>query len=179
MTTVLADTSTLPGLAELIAERHRLGRDGYDEVWNGVYHVAAMARFGHGQVQMQLGVVLAELAPEGLVVAGPVNIGLDDNDFRVPGAVAVRDPVDVVWVPTAAMVVEVRSSGDDTYLKFEFYHARGVEEILVADLTGRELHLYARRATDYAEVDASAVLGGASVARIAQDLTWAGQRPIA
>ena len=169
---MLADISTLPGLAKLIERRRRLGQDGYDEVWNGVYHVAAMARFGHGRVQAQLLATLAELAPVGLVVAGPVNIGLDENDFRVPNAVVVREVIDVVWIPTAAMVVEVRSRGDETYDKFAFYLTRGVEEILVADLTSRELRLLVRDPKrGYIEANASQVLQ-ADVARIARDITW-------
>ena len=61
-------------------------------------------------------------------VSGPVNIGLSEHDHRVPDAVVVRERLDVVWVPTAAMVVEVISPGDETYAKFDFYDARGVEK---------------------------------------------------
>ena len=70
------------------------------------------------------------------------------------------------------MVVEVRSPGDNTYDKSAFYLTRGVEEILVADLTSRELRLLVRDPKrEYIEANASQVLQ-ADVARIARDITW-------
>ena len=167
----VADTDSMPGLANLIAERRRLGLDGHDEMWDGVYHVAPMARAGHGDVQHQLQVALAALAPSDLVVSGPVNVGLGEQDHRVPDIVVLRERTNIVWVPTAAMVVEVRSPGDETYEKFGFYHARGVEEILVADLADRELRLFARATQAYDAVETSVVLS-ADVAGIAETITW-------
>ena len=171
----LADTDSMPGLADLIAERQRMGLDGHDEMWEGVYHLAPVARAGHGDVQGQLQVVLASLAPADLVVSGPVNIGLGEQDHRVPDVVVLRARTDVIWVPSAAMMVEVRSPGDETYEEFAFYHARGVEEILVADLADRELRLFARGALEFTSVEASAVLG-ADLARIAQGISWPGSQ---
>ena len=172
MTVVHASTDAMPGLAELIDRRRRLGQDGYDEVWEGVYHVAAMARFGHGDLQAQIIHTLITLAaPRGFVVSGPVNIGLSEHDHRVPDAVVVRERLDVVWVPTAAIVVEVVSPGDETYQKFGFYHLRGVEEILVADPAKRDLTLFRHGETEFELTDSSAVLE-ASVAAIAAGITW-------
>ena len=172
MTMVLASTDAMPGLAELIEQRHRLGQDGYDEMWDGVYHVAAMARSEHGDVQAQLIFALITLAaPKGLAVRGPVNIGLSEHDHRVPDAVVVRERAKLVWVPTAAMVVEVVSPGDETYAKFSFYHERGVEEMLVADLAERDLTLFRRGATQYEQTDSSAVLE-TPVTAIAAGITW-------
>jgi hypothetical protein len=168
----LADTTSLPGLAELIAERHRLGLDGHDEVWGGVYHVSVIAPSEHGDIQAQLLIKLATLAaPRGLVVSGPVNIGLGENDHRVPDVVVLRQRTDLVWVPTAAMVVEVRSPGDETYEKFGFYYARGVEEILVVDPANGDLRLFGHRAAEYERIDASLLLG-AAVTHLAQGIVW-------
>jgi len=94
MTAVFASTEHLPGSAELIARRKILGHDAYDEVWDGVYHVAATTRFGHSRLQLQLGVVLTGLAPPGLVVGGPANIGSGEQDHRVPDLVVLREPAD-------------------------------------------------------------------------------------
>ena len=110
-------------------------------------------------------------APLGLVVSGPVNIGVSENDHRVPDGVVLRDRTDQVWVPTAAMVVEVRSPGDETYEKFHFYYTRGVEEILVADPAGRDLRLFGRGSAEYERIDASVLLG-IPATRIAQDIVW-------
>ncbi len=172
MTVVLASTDAMPGLAELIEQRRRLGQDGYDEVWDGVYHVAPMARSEHGDVQAQLIVALTTLAaPRGLAVQGPVNIGLSEHDHRVPDAVVVRERLKLVWVPTAAMVVEVLSPGDETYAKFDFYYARGVDEILVADPATREVTLFQRGGVRFERADMSAVLE-APVETIAAGITW-------
>ena len=174
MTAVFANTEHLPGLAELIARRKKLGQDGYDEVWDGVYHVAATSRFGHGRLQLQLGVVLTGLAPSGLIVGGPANIGSGEQDHRVPDLVVLREPADdtLLWLPTAAMVVEVRSPGDETYAKFGFYGAHGVEEILVADPTEQELALFVGDPLgQYQQSEVSAVFG-VDVQQLAHDLRW-------
>ena len=104
-------------------------------------------------------------------MSGPVNIGLSEHDHRVPDAVVVRERAKLVWVPTAAIVVEVVSPGDETYQKFGFYHLRGVEEILVADPAKRELRLFRRGETEYELTDSSAVLE-ASATAIAAGITW-------
>lgn len=172
MTVVVANTDAMPGLAELIAERHRLGHDRYDEVWEGVYHVAALARFGHGYLQAQLVAKLTTLAlPRGLFVGGPANIGLSEHDHRIPDLVVVRAPIDVVWVPTAAVVGEVVSPGDETYAKFDFYHAHHVDEILVADPAERAVTLYQRATGRYDRTDRSEVLG-VEVSALAASLSW-------
>ena len=174
MTAVFASNEHLPGLAELIERRKKLGQDTYDEVWDGVYHVAATSGFGHGRLQLQLGVVLTGLAPPGLIVGGPANIGSSEQDHRVPDLVVLREPAEdsVLWLPTAAMVVEVRSPGDETYAKFGFYHGQGVEEILVADPAARALQLFVREpAGQYLRIEDSAVLG-VNLQEIGRHLGW-------
>jgi Putative restriction endonuclease len=172
MTIVLASTDAMPGLAQLIEQRRLLGQDGYDEVWDGVYHVAAMASSAHGDVQAQLIVSLSTLAvAKGLAVSGPVSLGLSEHDHRVPDVVVVRERLDVVWVPTAAIVVDVLAPGHETYAKFNFYYARGVEEILVADPAKRAVTLFRRGAAAFEETDMSAVLD-APLAAIAAGITW-------
>ena len=147
-----------------------IGRDQFRELKGHVVIVARTQR--HADVQAQLIFVLITLAaPHGLAVRGPVNIGLSEHDHRVPDAVVVRERAKVVWVPTAAIVVEVVSPGDETYDKFDFYHARGVAEILVADPAKEELTLFRRGAAHYEPADSSAVLE-ASVAAIAGGISW-------
>jgi hypothetical protein len=48
-----------------IAHRQRLGLDRYDEVWEGICHVAPTRRFAHGYVARQLAVLLAPSAATG------------------------------------------------------------------------------------------------------------------
>ncbi|HKA04265.1 MAG TPA: Uma2 family endonuclease, partial [Acidimicrobiales bacterium] len=63
------------------------------------------------------------------------------------------------WVPTAAVVVEVVSPDDETYEKFGFYAAHGVDELIVADPAGRTASSWARHGLSYRETPGSAVLG--------------------
>src|SRR5262249_58585759 len=86
------------------------------------------------------------------------------GDFRVPDQLVVRDPVEDVYQPTAAMVVEILSPDDETFEKFGFYAAHGVEEILVADPAERTVRLWRLggaaegAAREYLEVDRSDLL---------------------
>lgn len=130
-------------LEALIARRHTLGLDIHDEVWEGVYHVAPAPRPAHGYVDNALAVLLDPYArAAGLLGTGPFNLG-SSNDYRVPDRGYHRELPDRVYVPTAAVVVEVVSPDDETYAKLDFYAAHGVEEILVADPAERTISCYA------------------------------------
>jgi Uma2 family endonuclease len=60
------------------------------------------------------------------------NPGEPDDD-RVPDGGLFRPDPDEVYASTAALIVEVRSSGDDTREKVPFYAAHGVDEVLIVD----------------------------------------------
>jgi hypothetical protein len=63
-----------------------------------------------------------------------------------------------VWVPTAAIVVEVVSPGDETPEKLPFYAAHGVSEIIVIDPDKRSVSWLALRAGGYQPTEASALM---------------------
>jgi Uma2 family endonuclease len=150
-----------PEIAAWLARRRTLGQDGFDEVWEGVYHVSPNARSEHAQVAAEIVAVLRDRAwAAGLVGAGPFNLGVDREDFRVPdgGWFAASSP-GALYVPTAAAVLEVLSPDDETFAKFDFYAARGVQEILIAHPTARWARCWARQGTQFHETDDSAVLG--------------------
>lgn len=150
-----------PGLEQLIERRKRLGQDGYDEVWEGVYHMAPMARWRHGYLQTQLTLMLESYAEAaGLVGTGPFNLGPSGENFRVPdlGYHRAADP-EAVYLDTAAVVVEVVSPGDETYDKLPFYAAQAVEEVLVVDPEWRRLRILVLRQGRYEEADRSSVFG--------------------
>ncbi|MGH9068617.1 MAG: Uma2 family endonuclease, partial [Acidimicrobiales bacterium] len=68
------------------------------------------------------------------------------------------DP-DALYVPTAAIVVEVTSPGDETHDKLPFYAAHHVDEVWVVDPAARRVQMLARRSDGYRDVQASALLG--------------------
>src|SRR6516225_7702179 len=147
-----------PGSAEeLIRRRQKLGIDTFDEVWEGSYHLAPAAHPAHGYIDNELAALLAPVARSvGLVGTGPFNLG-DPDDYRVPDRGYHRGLPTTRWVPTAAVVVEVVSPDDETYEKFGFYAAHGVDELIVADLAARTVTCWARGDTSYKEAPSSTV----------------------
>lgn len=145
---------------QLIERRQRLGQDRYDEMWEGVYHMAPMARFGHGYLDQQLAELLGPLAREaGLVMTSPFNLGAANN-FRVPDRGVHRgqpDP-DAAFLPTAAVVIEILTPGDETYDKLPFYAAHGVEEVLVVDPPERRLRVLVLAGDHYQDASESTLL---------------------
>jgi Uma2 family endonuclease len=145
-------------LEQLIERRRKLGIDTFDEVWRGSYHVAPAAHPTHGYIANQIAVLLAPLARSaGLVGTEPFSLG-DPGDYRVPDGGYHRGLPTTTWVPTAAVVVEVVSPDDETYEKFGFYAAHGVDELIVADPAARTVTCWAREETAYREAPESTVL---------------------
>ncbi|MBO0831215.1 MAG: Uma2 family endonuclease [Actinobacteria bacterium] len=147
-------------IQQLIERRRKLGQDLFDEIWEGTYHMAPAPRGRHGYLDIQLAVELRHYAEAaGLVGTGPVNIG-EADDYRVPDQAYHRqfDP-EAIYFPTAALVVEIMSPGDETYDKLPFYAAHNVDEVLIADPAERSLRVLARRDQRYEDSEQSKVLG--------------------
>lgn len=146
-------------LTAWLDRRRALGQDVFDEVWEGAYHVAPAAWAAHGDLDDQLAALLRPLARSaGLWPSGPLNLGRPEN-YRVPDRAYLRTRAQAVFVPTAAVVVEVVSPRDDTYDKFSFYNSIGVDEVLVVDPDRRSLAWYARRDSQFERVGRSVLLG--------------------
>ena len=145
-------------VAELIERRRSLGLDGYDEVWNGVYVMAPFAHSNHGRLKSQLVYALEQRARSaGLLSGDSFNLGEKDN-FRVPDAGYHRELPGVLYVPTAALVLEVLSPDDETFAKFDFYAAHGVDELMVADPEARTIRCWHLVDGAYVEQPRSALL---------------------
>lgn len=170
MRTVVLGTRP-PALEALIAERQALGLDGADEVWEGEYHMAPAAHSAHGIVDNELAVILHPLARRvGLIGTGPFNLG-EPNNFRVPDRGFHRSVPGGVWVPTAAVVVEIVSPDDETWDKLDFYAAHAVDELLIVDPRDRSVRWLARDGARYERVDASGLLG-ISGAEVGAGVQW-------
>jgi Uma2 family endonuclease len=161
-----------PAELEAFLERRRaLGQDGYDEVWQGVYHVAPMAHAWHGYLDNLLAERLGPLArAAGLVGTSAFNLG-DPDDYRVPDRGYHLALPSEVRIPTAALVVEVISPDDETWTKFDFYARHHVDEICTADPIVRELRWFILAGDAYRETDRSQLLG-VSVAALAEEIEW-------
>ncbi|MDQ6616287.1 MAG: Uma2 family endonuclease [Actinomycetota bacterium] len=95
--------------------------------------MAPAAHPAHGSVDHALAVLLDPYSTAaGLVATGPFILGGPD-DYRVADHGYHRRLPEDVWVPSAAVVVEIVSPDDETYDKFGFYAAHDVDELIVAD----------------------------------------------
>ena len=168
-TVILGDSP--PAISSLIAQRKQLGQDTHDELWQGDYHMAPAARYEHGAAEAALiGLFRGPARLRHLKIGTAFNLG-DLDDFRVPDLGVHRGSPGGVWLPTAAIVVEVRSPDDESYEKFEFYFDRGVEEILIADLTTYEVQWWVRGASAFERSEGSDVLG-VSGTEVRLELGW-------
>jgi Putative restriction endonuclease len=151
-------------LSSLISQRQRHGLDLHDEIWDGDYHMAPAAHGRHGEIQALLVELLAPRGRSaGLTVTLEFNLGGPTN-FRVPDLGVHRKPPRAVWIPTAAIVGEVRSPDDESYEKFGFYFDAGVEEILIVEMapdnTSQDLVRWFTRGNDsFLETSRSTLLG--------------------
>jgi Uma2 family endonuclease len=122
------------GFEELLERRRELGQDVLDEVWEGVYVMNPTPAEGHADIAQQLAVLLdgparkAGLWPRMSIF----NLG-EPDDYRVPDGGLLRERLNRVRAPTAALVTEIVSPGDDTWKKVPFYAKHGVDELLIVD----------------------------------------------
>lgn len=158
-------------LSSLIVERQRLGLDSHDEIWDGNYHMAPAPTGKHAKTGATILRVLSDAADNtGLFSTLEFNLG-NPQDFRVPDLGFHRtDPLGA-WHDTAAIIVEVRSPEDESYEKFGFYFAHGVEEILIADISSEAVQWYQRSDVEFVTADASDILGISSQ-HITNALRW-------
>lgn len=154
-----------------IAERQRLGHDGHDEIWDGVYHVAPNAASSHGRIAGDVALALGRRAKSaGLVWSTGFNLGQARN-YRVPDGAAYRPVADGVYLETAALVVEVLSPRDETFRKFDFYFARGVEELIVVDPVALRCRIWVRGEAGFLETDGSKLLD-VRMSDLDKEITW-------
>jgi Uma2 family endonuclease len=133
MRTLVLDPPTA-GLDELIERRRRSGLDRMDEVWEGVLHMVPAPSGPHSSLEWQIACLLRPLAEQaGLHAGGQFNLGEGEHDFRVPDGGLHRVPPLGVWHPTAALVLEIVSPGDESWEKLPFYAAHHVGEVLIVD----------------------------------------------
>ncbi len=170
MTTVFVG-GVPPELETWLKDRQAKDLDGYDEVWEGSYHVSPMSSPQHGRLQHRLAVLLdPHVTRAGLLGSGPVNVGVQD-DFRVPDWLAFREEPTTLYVGSAAIVAEIVSPGDESYRKFGFYFGRGVEEILIVDPAERVIAWY-HRGSDGFEPTARSALLGVTATDLAAQIDW-------
>lgn len=127
----------------MLNERHRLGLDGRDEVWNGVLHMVPPPGGPHQRLGSELLQVLAPLGKRrGLVASYETGLFCATDDYRVPDQLYCRpEQLSDRGAEGAELVMEIRSKGDETYEKIGFYAVVGVREMLIVHPEGRWVEL--------------------------------------
>jgi len=161
------------GVDGLLEGRRRSGLDRLDEIWEGVYHMVPAPSGEHAEISQQLAELLGPLArAAGLVAAiGEFNLGEDDHDFRVPDGGLHRGRPTGVWHPTAALVVEIVSPGDESWEKLPFYACHGVDEVLILAPEDRAVHWLRRQDGGYVATERSALIN-LSAAQLTAAVVW-------
>ena len=145
-----------PGQVEqLIRRRREAGTDRYDEVWEGLYVMCAMPSLEHQRLVAEFTTVLTEavMRPGRGVVYPGANVTDREEDwednYRCPDVVVVlresaercRD-VESALLGGPDFLIAVRSPGDKTLDKLEFYSSIGVRELLVVDRDSKAMTLF-------------------------------------
>jgi Uma2 family endonuclease len=147
------------GLDEVLERRRRSGLDRMDEVWEGVLHMVPAPSGPHSSVEWRLARLLGPLAEQaGLYAGGQFNLGEGEADFRVPDGGLHRTPPLDTWYPTAALVIEIVSPGDETWEKLPFYAVHEVEEILIVDPQQRSIDWLGLTGREYRAIERSRLI---------------------
>ena len=124
-----------------LAHRRSIGADHWDEMWEGVLHMAPAPSLEHQRVLGQLVVFLVPLlqsSKRGTLLPG-INVFRTTTNYRIP---------DLTFVATGRedgspdAVIEIRSPEDETYEKFPFYAAIGTREVIVIDRDTKRPEIY-------------------------------------
>jgi Uma2 family endonuclease len=143
----------------MLERRRRAGLDRLDEVWQGVLHIVPAPTYEHGDLESQLHEILRPLARKaGLTMVGQGNLGEGEHDFRVPDSALHRPGASGTWHPTAALVVEIVSPGDESWEKLPFYAAHDVDEVLIVDLEKRSVDWLGLSEGEYRPIERSGLI---------------------
>jgi Uma2 family endonuclease len=140
---------------EWLEARRRLGIDRFDEVWDGVLHVAPMAGTRHMRFESELEAVLRPIAAElGLEVFHQSNLfdpTKGEQNFRVPDLLVVKpEYIKERGVEgRCELVIEILSPHDESRDTLPFYAKQQVQEIWLVEPKTRALEVYVLRGGTY------------------------------
>jgi Uma2 family endonuclease len=139
---------------ELIAWRKKTGADLFDEVWDGLLHMNPAPSLEHNRLLGDLYRALsAYLESRGLGRIYPTsNVSVPGTtdwtrNFRVPDLSIVSGDqaaqLHEVYIEGGPrVIIEIRSPGDETYEKLEFYARIGSSELIVIDSVTKQIETF-------------------------------------
>ena len=150
---------------EELAHRHLTGIDRFDEMWEGVLHMAPAPLYEHQRIVSELLVFLRPLCERRGrgVLAVQINVFNEASaipDYRIPDLTFVAAGHEHVIArdgirgggPDA--VIEVRSPEDETYEKFPFFARLGVREVIVVQRDTKEVEVFRLAGPQYVALQA-------------------------
>jgi Uma2 family endonuclease len=148
---------------EELTERHRRGLDRFDEMWQGVLHMAPAPAYEHQRIVSGLDRFLGALCDRhkrGVLALG-INVFNEAStvpDYRIPDFTFVAAghehqlAMDGVRGGGPEAVIEVRSPDDETYEKLPFFARIGVSEVIVIDRDTKRPEIYRLAGPQYVAV---------------------------
>lgn len=146
-----------------LAMRRLTGIDRWDEVWEGVLHIAPAPTDEHQRIVDELIVFLTPLlrkSGRGTLRSG-INVFDESSpreNYRIPdltfvkaGRLAVMKTDGIRGGPPDA-VVEIRSPSDETYEKLPFFARLGISEVVVIDRDTKAIEVFRLAGEEYAVV---------------------------
>lgn len=163
--------------------RKRLGADRYDEVWDGVYVMAAMPNNEHQGIVNKLAFAFESVLGQpgrGLVFPG-VNISDQTTywkrNYRCPDVAVFLERTSAQdrgthWYGGPDLAIEIVSPGDRSRLKLDFYAAVRTREVLILDRDPWRLELFRLDGTNMNSVGISTPEMGEVIHTESVPFTW-------
>jgi Uma2 family endonuclease len=150
----------MPSVPEHILEwRRRTGADQWDEMWEGILHMAPAPNRDHQDLEGSLEAWLRRYwaEPNGCRVYHQINVsepGTWPNNYRIPDLVLLtpqRFDIDCneYFDGGPDAVVEIHSPGDEAQDKLEFYAKVNVREVWMIDRDTRRPEVFELVAGEY------------------------------
>ena len=161
-----------PSIEAFLQERRRTGADRFDEMWQGVLHVAPAPTGAHDDLLLQVMEILGPPARRAGIFpgAGGFNLGTAE-DYRIPDGGIRRARSGATYFDTAALVVEILSPNDETFAKLPFYADHAVDEVVIVDPHSRSVRWLGLSGREYVDIDRSSVIALGPDALI-QGIDW-------
>jgi Uma2 family endonuclease len=150
---------------DLLRWRKKTGIDRWDEMWEGELHMPPAPNRSHHDFLWELEYWLRKhwAKPTGCRVHGDINvasIGGWPEDYRIPDLVLLTpDKFSIdhneYFEGPPAVVVEIRSPGDESFEKLPFYARLGVPEVWIIDRDNKTPRLFVFAEGEYHELEKS------------------------
>lgn len=143
-----------------LERRRKLGLDHWDEMWEGVLHMAPAPASEHQRIVAELLVFLGTLTKRKAGTVGlAMNVFDNDRNYRIPDLVFVAPGHEKIIATDGIRgrpdaVIEVRSPEDETYEKLPFFAQLGVREVVVVDRDTKKPEIFRLAGPQYVAVAA-------------------------